>query len=307
MKIRLALLIGAATGQSVETITEKCTANQDCVDYYGTGACCLYFESDVSGKSYNCRSKTFVDYYINSDNYDKSTREWTDPQYPDMKSKVYCRMETQPAPIFLDKYPYPQPFKPKNFVDYRDPVNPNVRADMFYIPKRVENWDDQWAKWWEAWIWQFTPIPFLVFMVNLCTWTYDWTFNVFSEDPYLQGLYPSMYENDFTKSIMEDPDKFWGPFVYYDMFSWNGFWNYFWDQQGLNWVLWWELIKAFVRDGENDWTWGQSWTDDFIDKNRIFPEIIPVNVQDYNYWSSIDNGYDCNGRPGKGHYCYCPS
>ena len=116
-----------------------------------------------------------------------------------------------------------------------------------------------------------------------------------------------MYTNDFAKSIMEDPEKTWGPFVYYDMFSWNGYWNYFWDQQGINWIVWWELIKAFVRDGEGDWTWGQSWTDDFIDKNRIFPEIIPVNRYDYNYWSSIENGYDCNGREGKGYYCYCPS
>ena len=95
----------------------------------------------MSGKSYNCRSKTFVDYYINSQNYDQNKRVWTDPQYPEMKSKVYCRVENQPQ-VTTDKYPYPQPYKPSNFVDYRDPVNPNVRADMFYIPKRVENWDD---------------------------------------------------------------------------------------------------------------------------------------------------------------------
>lgn len=98
--------------------------------------------------------------------------------------------------------------------------------------------------------------------------------------------------------------------MWYDMFSWQGFNNWWWDCFGLNFLGIWEVIKAFVRDGGGtgtDWTWLQSSLDDPVDKNSLLPQLIVPDRYDFNYWSSQENGIDCNGNVGKGNYCYCPS
>jgi hypothetical protein len=102
----------------------------------------------------------------------------------------------------------------------------------------------------------------------------------------------------------------WGPFKWYDMFSWTGFANWWWDVFGVNFLFMWELIKALVRDGlgnGSDWTWLDSKLDDPVDKNLPLPYLFPPDRFDYNYWSSLEFGIDCNGNIGKGNYCYCPS
>ena len=100
---------------------------------------------------------------------------------------------------------------------------------MFYEPKPVESWDDQLTKWWNAWIYQFTPMPFFVLWFNFWSWLLDEIENIESNDPYRVGVYPRMYTNWFAESVMSDPEVTYGLFVWYDMFSWQGFWNYFFD------------------------------------------------------------------------------
>ena len=67
-----------------------------------------------------------------------------------------------------------------------------------------------------------------------------------------------------------DGSELWGPFVWYDMFSWRGMMNMFWD-----WLLVVlfpiSLILAFIRDANGDWSIWQTWGDDPIDKDALIP------------------------------------
>jgi len=126
---------------------------------------------------------------------------WTDPKDSTINFVVHCHKPTTSEMTFR-QYPYPQPYLYDNFTDMRDPVNPMVFSNMFYQPKQVVSWDDQWAKWFDGWFWQFTPIPYLVFWTNCVNWTWDLIGNVFSGDPKAWGSYPSMYNNWFAQLIM---------------------------------------------------------------------------------------------------------
>jgi len=69
-----------------------------------------------------------------------------------------------------------------------------------------------------------------------------------------------MYNNWFAQLIMsmQDGSTIWGPFIWYDMFTWQGLSNWFWDAISMDILFLWELIKALVRDGGGegiDWTW----------------------------------------------------
>ena len=65
---------------------------------------------------------------------------------------------------------------------------------MFYVPKRVKNWDDQFDKWWHLWIWQWVPGMDLFFiLVNFFTWCWDLWFLNFQTPRF--KVFPSMYEN----------------------------------------------------------------------------------------------------------------
>ena len=70
---------------------------------------------------------------------------------------------------------------------------------------------------------------------------------------------------------MEDGTEPWGPFIYYDMFTWAGFTNWYWSAFVLNFFFLIALIKAAIRDGEGDWTIGDFYFDDAIDKNNVIP------------------------------------
>jgi hypothetical protein len=112
---------------------------------------------------------------------------------------------------------------------------------------------------------------------------------------------------------MQDPANpgvvvpLFGPFIYYDLFSWTGLSNYMWDQFFLITTFIPQVIIAAIRDGNQDWSFWQSWTANSVDKDNILPEIFPPDRFNKDYWTSIDTGIDCNGNVGMGNYCYCES
>jgi len=103
---------------------------------------------------------------------------------------------------------------------------------MFYQPKQVRSWSDQVSKWGQAFLWQFTPVPLVVWCANVINYWVDWF--EYSGDPATMGLFPSMYKNDLAEWVQSDP---WGPFVWYDMFSWQGYANFVWDSMRLDFML----------------------------------------------------------------------
>jgi hypothetical protein len=98
-----------------------------------------------------------------------------------------------------------------------DPVNKNVRSDMFYQPKRVENWDDQWDKWLSAVGLFWSGIPILIWINNVWFYLLDWS--RFFNDEVRKDYRPQMYDNWFTRIFMGDPKKIYGAFKWYDLFS----------------------------------------------------------------------------------------
>ena len=122
-----------------------------------------------------------------------------------------------------------------------------------------------------------------------------------------------MYDNWFAKLIMQDSfsllQKSWGPFTYYDMFSLRGV--YYFIADCLNYTLFvlFELIWIRDRILTNDWTlYTIEIKDRWIDMNRLLvPYDLPHDKYDFDYWSNLPNGVDCNGNKGQGFFCYCPS
>lgn len=118
-----------------------------------------------------------------------------------------------------------------------------------------------------------------------------------------------MYTNFFAKSIMsmEDDAPLWGLFVWYDMFSWAGFFNWYLNLLIINWVLPLEIYNLFIRMDKGDWSYGTVEENNNIDMNRL--GVTNGKYDPYNeyYWTNKRNGQDCNGKIGHGYYCYCPS
>ena len=58
-----------------------------------------------------------------------------------------------------------------------------------------------------------------------------------------------MYRNEIAKNYMgEGVNKYvWGPFIYYDMFTFGGYWNWWVNVNIINWVIWYEFIMIFGR------------------------------------------------------------
>ena len=76
----MALTIKLVVGLSLITVSEgqlvtSCSTNQECADSHGFGSCCLYFENlnTISRKSFTCKEKSYVDYYLLSESYDHIT------------------------------------------------------------------------------------------------------------------------------------------------------------------------------------------------------------------------------------------
>ena len=75
----------------------------------------------------------------------------------------------------------------------------------------------------------------------------------------------------------------------------------------LNWFFPIELIKGIIRDSIGDWTYDTIERRNFVDMNRIFGTTDDIDPYDFQYWSNKADGLDCNGKKGKGLYCFCPS
>lgn len=157
----------------------------------------------------------------------------------------------------------------------------------------------------QAWGWQFTPIPFLVFWSNL-VWYISDGFTETSEDTV--GTFPGMYSGPFAESIMSLRNgPLWGPFVWYDMFSWTGYFNWVVDTMFIDLLPGLVLIFGFVRNDKNDWAWETIEKNNLVDMNRIGTPLDQLDPYDRIYWTNLFNGKDCNGYVGVGKYCYCPS
>lgn len=149
-------------------------------------------------------------------------------------------------------------------------------------------------KWLNAYFWYFwTPLPALIGMNNALWWTWD-TF-AFWGDPNFARMKPTMYDNWFSRLLLRNP---FGVFAWYDVFSVQGYFNWMADSLLLFFLPWWELIKAFIRQGRNDWTYQTVERKNPIDKNRWFRPAQFADPYDFNYWSTKKDGRDCNGNVG---------
>ena len=108
--------------------------------------------------------------------------------------------------------------------------------------------------------------------------------------------------------MLEDPKAIWGVFIWYDMFTWGGFFNWWLNLLMLDWAFFVEITFGFLRAITEDWTYLTIETLNNVDMNRIFEgEEQVISPHDEEYWTSRSNGKDCNGIVGEGFYCYCES
>ena len=98
---------------------------------------------------------------------------------------------------------------------------------MFFHPKNVVDLENQVKKYWSAFLWwKIIPIlPLFVFWSNLLNYLWDGFTQDVETYPELKGTFPSMYTNELARLCLSEL-PLWGPFVYYDMFSWAGFFNF---------------------------------------------------------------------------------
>lgn len=113
-----------------------------------------------------------------------------------------------------------------------------------------------------------------------------------------------MYDNWFTKILMAKP---WGMMKWYDVFTVQGYLHWLTDSLMLQYLPAIEIYKVLIRQLRNDWTYGTVELNGPVDKNRLFYKVELADPYDYNYWSTLDAGVDCNGNVGYGNYCFCPS
>lgn len=292
-------------GSQYRSAVFECSTNSECISFMGEGACCL-FQKTFRQESRSCQPADVVAQFMESTDYNFRTHVWKRPGEDPLI--LYC-MEDDITPFSLEGpseneefvYPYPQPYLPEDWENWRDPVNPKIRSDMFYVPKKVENWDDQFEKWWDAWFWQFTPIPWLVLWSNFWNWAIDLV--TLGYGPSTVGAYPSMYANWFAELILQNPDEMWGPFVYYDMFSWGGFLSWLGDALAIDFLWPVEIIEAIIRSSFYDQNWQYFDPELNIDHNRVFPQIWLENRYLEEYWQYFNNGAECQPDD-RSYYCF---
>lgn len=127
------------------------------------------------------------------------------------------------------------------------------------------------------------------------------------DDPELQGVYPSMYNNFLASWIMSSQDGlewFWpGIFKYYDMFSIQGWADWFLDFLSL--LFFFAPVQFLYRLIAGDWYWLAPENDNQIDMNELFPVVPEVpDPYDFTYFMNRE-GPDCNGNVAVGNYCFC--
>lgn len=175
---------------------------------------------------------------------------------------------------------------------------------MFYKPKPVTNFWEQIEKWGNCWFWGWFGIGSWVLLWNSMNFLYD---AIAINDPELVGTYPSMYNNFLTSWIMStELGLMWlwpGIFKYYDMFSVQGWLDFFIDFLSINFMF--APIQLMVRLISGDWYWLAPESDNTINMNAIFPkEGEAFDPFDFTYFLNRE-GPDCNGNQGMGNYCFC--
>lgn len=132
-------------------------------------------------------------------------------------------------------------------------------------------------------------------------------------EPNLVGTYPSMYNNFLTSLIMSDEwalEWLWpGIFKYYDMFSVQGWANWFYDFLSI--ISFFYTIQFMGRIFSDDWYWLAPENDNSIDMNALFPVSVEATEEEVVFdpfdFSKFEGkkGPDCNGNMGVGNYCFC--
>ena len=87
-----------------------------------------------------------------------------------------------------------------------------------------------------------------------------------------------MYDNWLGEQLLDFDNlqsmilgKPWGPFVYYDMFSFRGMFYFFYDGFFMNFAPWYYLILIFERERMKDWTYATIESEyHYVDMNRLF-------------------------------------
>ena len=159
-------------------------------------------------------------------------------------------------------------------------------------------------KWVNAWIWFLTPIPTMIFINNWFYYLIDLI--TYGNDPETQGYFPSLYNNWFAAMFM-DSDNPYGLFKYWDMFTLQGFDNWFYTALIITFFPWWEFYQSILRYTADDWSIGTPESTNNVNKNRLLDYVNWVDPYDFEYWSNLEDGVDCNGNIGQGNYCFCPS
>lgn len=150
-------------------------------------------------------------------------------------------------------FPYPQPFKSMFFQNTRDPFHPYIESGMFYQPKKVTSWGDQIEKWLNAWLWHWVPFfDLFIITIDFLNWSIDLFSNMFSSPRH--NFFPTMYNNLFAKETLKLGEDIWGPFKYYDLFSWAGLATWYYDSFMLSSFPLLAILLAIVRDAQNDWS-----------------------------------------------------
>ena len=182
---------------------------------------------------------------------------------------------------------------------------------MFYRPQEVNSTSSQIEKVLST-LWIFTPLPWAIFISDALMYSLDF---VTPQSENEIGTFPSMYDNWLASLFLNfnkvDRDKYeiWGPLRYYDLFSLRGATNYVIDAAALIFVLPFEIYRQGERIFQQNWKFLDfQELFNFVDQNRlIVPYELEPDPYDFDYWSELDSGMDCNGNFGKGYYCYCPS
>lgn len=151
--------------------------------------------------------------------------------------------------------------------------------------------------------WNFTPLPLIIFVNNAFWW--QWDTIKFWRDPLFAKMKPDMYDNWFARLFMSNRPL--TIFKWYDVFTTAGYVNWMVDGYLVAQAPWLQLVLVLLRQLRNDWSYTRVENDDLVDRNRFWRRTQWVDPYDYNYWSSRDEGRDCNGNVGPGNYCYCPS
>jgi hypothetical protein len=111
----------------------------------------------------------------------------------------------------------------QTWTNKRDAQNPQITADMFYIPFEVNSFETQIEKiFWTKFMWGLPLFNQIMGLNNLISWCTD----------YINGnqlFFPSMYTNNIAREHLDPDLNAEGPtgvFNDFDMFSFKGFMTY---------------------------------------------------------------------------------